>query len=351
MKTTTGCCRDGREGFFMVLRVGYLHRILNWDIGNNRDRDQYIPFERITSNYGRSYNSRVHARIRIHYRCYSLSFIDKAHLEKGDKVLMPASALDRLTYMGIEYPMLFELTNASAGRVSHCGVLEFVADEGLIYLPYWMMQNMHLEEGDIVQVKSASLANATYVKLQPHTTDFLDMSNPKAILKTTLRNYSCLTVGDTIMIPYNNKNYYINIVETKPYPVVSIIETDCKVDFAPLDYKEIEKPSPPLQSNKKLKVEEEPSRKRIPFSGSARRLDGKPAAPLLKHYHSDVGSETVASKSSSSTSSQRAWKLVFGSNGNWPQNETEKVAMRNSQDRSKRKEPTQAFTGRKYSLI
>ncbi|KAE8705666.1 Ubiquitin fusion degradation protein 1-like protein [Hibiscus syriacus] len=315
------------------------------------------------------YNRRTH-KLFLHCRTVAIQLLNsfsfhfdsdtfrslQAHLEKGDKVLMPASALDRLTYMGIEYPMLFELTNASAGRVSHCGVLEFVADEGLIYLPYWMMQNMHLEEGDIVQVKSASLANATYVKLQPHTTDFLDMSNPKAILKTTLRNYSCLTVGDTIMIPYNNKNYYINIVETKPYPVVSIIETDCKVDFAPLDYKEIEKPSPPLQSNKKLKgkyslFEEEPSRKRIPFSGSARRLDGKPAAPLLKHYHSDVGSETVASKSSSSTSSQRAWKLVFGSNGNWPQNETEKVAMRNSQDRSKRKEPTQAFTGRKYSLI
>jgi len=34
--------------------------------------------------------------------------------------------------------MLFELRNPSAGRVSHCGVLEFVADEGLIYLPCWV---------------------------------------------------------------------------------------------------------------------------------------------------------------------------------------------------------------------
>lgn len=35
--------------------------------------------------------------------------------------------------------MLFELSNPSACRVTHCGVLEFVADEGLIYLPYWVM--------------------------------------------------------------------------------------------------------------------------------------------------------------------------------------------------------------------
>lgn len=28
---------------------------------------------------------------------------------------------------------------------------------------------------------------------QPHSTDFLDISNPRAVLETTLRNFSCLT--------------------------------------------------------------------------------------------------------------------------------------------------------------
>lgn len=54
-----------------------------------------------------------------------------------------------------------------------------------------------------------------------------------------------MTTGDTMMIPYNNKKYYINVVETKPSTAVSIIETDCEVDFAPpLDYKEPEKKFP-----------------------------------------------------------------------------------------------------------
>lgn len=53
------------------------------------------------------------------------------------------------------------------------------------------------------------------------------------------------------MVPYNKKKYYINIVETKPAGAVSIIETDCEVDFAPpLDYKEPEKPAPSKRSNK-----------------------------------------------------------------------------------------------------
>lgn len=38
----------------------------------------------------------------------------------------------------IQYPMLFKLTNKKKNRETHCGVLEFVADEGRIYIPYWV---------------------------------------------------------------------------------------------------------------------------------------------------------------------------------------------------------------------
>ena len=51
---------------------------------------------------------------------------------------MPPSALDHLTRLNIVYPMLFKLTNRKANRKTHCGVLEFVADEGKVYLPYWV---------------------------------------------------------------------------------------------------------------------------------------------------------------------------------------------------------------------
>lgn len=38
----------------------------------------------------------------------------------------------------IEFPMLFEISNVKEPRVSHCGVLEFVAEEGVAYMPYWV---------------------------------------------------------------------------------------------------------------------------------------------------------------------------------------------------------------------
>lgn len=33
--------------------------------------------------------------------------------------------------------MMFEIENRKEGKKSHCGVIEFSADEGMVYLPYW----------------------------------------------------------------------------------------------------------------------------------------------------------------------------------------------------------------------
>jgi ubiquitin fusion degradation protein 1 len=55
---------------------------------------------------------------------------------------MPPSALDRLTRLNnIQFPMMFQIKNPSTERVTHCGVLEFVADEGFIHMPSWVITN------------------------------------------------------------------------------------------------------------------------------------------------------------------------------------------------------------------
>uniref|UniRef100_A0A7N0TVI9 Ubiquitin fusion degradaton protein n=1 Tax=Kalanchoe fedtschenkoi TaxID=63787 RepID=A0A7N0TVI9_KALFE len=302
------------------------------------------------------------------YRCYPASFIEKPQLESGDKIIMPPSALDRLASLHIDYPMLFELQNVAAERVSHCGVLEFIAEEGMIYMPYWMMENMLLQEGDIVQVKNATLPKGTYVKLQPHTMDFLDISNPKAILETTLRNFSCLTTGDSIMVAYNNKKYYIDIVETKPAHAISIIETDCEVDFAPpLDYKEPVRPPAPVTASKTPAQAEEPPAeepKFNAFTGVGRRLDGKtmrsepqPGASFgskdKQPQVSNGGGQTPAAASQGGNR-QTQGKLVFGSNSSraGPKGkETKEPAINPKSELEKKEKPKfQPFSGKKYSF-
>lgn len=92
-----------------------------------------------------------------------------------------------------------------------------------------MMTNLILEEGAIIELESISLPVAEFVKIQPQSVDFLDISNPKAVLERALRTFACLTVGDTIAINYNDIRYELNVLELKPPNAVSIIECDMNV--------------------------------------------------------------------------------------------------------------------------
>lgn len=47
---------------------------------------------------------------------------------------MPPSALDHLNQLNIAYPMLFKFTNRQKNRITHASVLEFIGDEGNIYV-------------------------------------------------------------------------------------------------------------------------------------------------------------------------------------------------------------------------
>lgn len=216
------------------------------------------------------------------YKCYSVTMLgDREDVERGGKIIMPPSALDTLTRLNIQYPMLFKLTNKKVNRQTHCGVLEFVADEGRIYIPYWMMRNLCVDEGELIQIDNVSLSVATYAKFQPQSVDFLDISNPKAVLENALRNFACLTQGDVVAIKYNDKEYELCVLESKPGKAVSIIECDMSVDFAPpVGYKEpdYQRAKKPVDQADGANMEEEDMdipQSFMAFAGQGNRLDGK----------------------------------------------------------------------------
>lgn len=74
------------------------------------------------------------------YHCRSTALAGR-DVDDGDKVFLPPSALDKLARMNVEYPMLFEVSSP-VGKRTHCGVLEFSAEEGYCYMPFWMMENL-----------------------------------------------------------------------------------------------------------------------------------------------------------------------------------------------------------------
>ena len=97
-------------------------------------------------------------------------------------VIMPPSALARLTQLDLESPWNFQLRNPSNPAAStHAGVLEFIAEEGVVHLPYWMMKTLRLNEGDPIRITGTELPKGKFVKLQAQSVLFLEISDPKAV--------------------------------------------------------------------------------------------------------------------------------------------------------------------------
>lgn len=58
--------------------------------------------------------------------------------------------------------MLFRVENKRGQRVSHCGVLEFIAQEGMCYMPQWVRDALdyYLQQHVVVHVTTVLLAVA-----------------------------------------------------------------------------------------------------------------------------------------------------------------------------------------------
>lgn len=98
------------------------------------------------------------------------------------------------------------------------------------------MVTLGMEVGDMIQIRTTLLELAKMVKLQPQSTNFLEISDPKAVLERAFRNFATLTKGDVFNFEYNDEVYDVAVLDVKPETDkmgVSMIETDVSVDFAP----------------------------------------------------------------------------------------------------------------------
>jgi len=180
-------------------------------------------------------------------------------MEGSGMIVLCRSALEKISVLDLQYPLMFQVQNKKLHppRVITCGVQDFLAPEGVAFMPKWMMRSLGLQDssgtsnpklGDIATISTVTLPSATFIQLQPQSVAFLNISNPKAVLEQVLRKYPTLTKGSTILFYYNDKEHYMKVLDIKPLSsinAVSIINADVEVDFAaPVGYVEPEKPKP-----------------------------------------------------------------------------------------------------------
>ncbi|KAF8798102.1 ubiquitin fusion degradation protein I [Phlegmacium glaucopus] len=193
-------------------------------------------------------------------KAYSMAMLpgrERENVSYGGKIIMPQSALANLTNLDLESPWMFQLRNpANPAASTHGGVLEFIAEEGVVHLPYWMMRTLRLNEGDPIRITGSELPKGKLVKLQAQSVHFLEISDPKAVLEQALRNFSALTQGDIIEISYNQIIFGLLVMETSPGGQgINVLDTDLEVDFAaPVGYVEPERPKAPPPSTMASKL-------------------------------------------------------------------------------------------------
>ncbi|CAM9544808.1 unnamed protein product [Ectocarpus sp. 8 AP-2014] len=206
---------------------------------------------------------------------------------EGDKILLPPSALESLSRqdaVGLG-PMLFELTCTTSGaaptaqqqpekapvlqggtitttRTTHAGVLEFVADEGTIGLPRKVVLSLlgaaahqvpsrtsdenisanddpenekaerpAVEGLENVVVRYVRLAKATFARVVPETVGLSQVSELRAMLEHNMRNHATLTVGDHLSVWRRGKEFSLKVVELRPEPQVTVIDTDMEIEL------------------------------------------------------------------------------------------------------------------------
>ena len=229
------------------------------------------------------------------YKAFPASIMGRDDIDLSNSIILPQSALGKLSVMrnfgDTKNPILFRILNIELNIYTHCGVVEFTAEEGTCYIPSNMFERLCLMEGQQINVRNVTLQPGTFIKLQPHKTEFINNPNPKTILEYNLRNYFCVTEGDTISVKFGKNIYKIDIVQCKPNKAIRTLNCDIEVDFdPPKDYKEPVKQNINNNNNNSStikfnsdekpfkKLTEEEIKKQIEdkkFSGHHFRIDGK----------------------------------------------------------------------------
>lgn len=169
----------------------------------------------------------------------------------------------------------------------------------------------------MLTIRNVSLPKAKFVKFRPQSVDFLDAKSPRALLEFSLRKFTCLTIGEIITVKQDDKYFALEVCDLRPGNAVSIVETDCEVDFdEPVGYKEFlaskvasmpkEVKVDPIMPQKARTEESEPVKSVfVPFSGAAARIDGKASKNQTNIASENVVTGSVSEKVISSADSKK----------------------------------------------
>ena len=168
---------------------------------------------------------------------------DWNEVTQGNRIVLPREVYDYLVDRGVPYDK-FQLLNPASRKLRlFTGPLDFCAPSGECYLPSWVMRQLGLKAGEPCAVATACFPDCAFVKFQPHTSDFLDISDHYVVLTRTLENMGGLTMGASVRVSDGKRTYTLDVLEVRGKPgssvrddsngrAVAIGLMECPIEFA-----------------------------------------------------------------------------------------------------------------------
>jgi hypothetical protein len=174
---------------------------------------------------------------------------------------------------------------SSVGTFTYCGVQDFTADDGLIYIPNHLLDLLAINGCDVVTVKYINnVPKGEFVVIEPLNKEIFDIQDLDKFLEKVISGYCILYENQIINFKYEDNNYKILIKKIKAVDdietnLIDVVNTDLFFDIynkfleEELRQKELEKLKMKEQKElEELKIKEQQVNKL--FLGEGRKLGG-----------------------------------------------------------------------------
>ncbi|WUR04099.1 ubiquitin fusion degradation protein 1 (UFD1) [Vairimorpha necatrix] len=176
------------------------------------------------------------------WKLKSYKFQEEDPNNYGGKVFLPQSVLEDFVVLQIQPPYTFQIERTDKSKSTHCGVLEFTAEEDSVFIPRWIHNQLGLQDGEEIKLSYKIIEHGTHLKLLPHSPNFLEVENPKLELENVLKFYPTLGRNDEIECLFSEIGlikFTVTEIEPSYSQVIYTVDTDLSVDFCePLGYQE-----------------------------------------------------------------------------------------------------------------
>jgi len=142
---------------------------------------------------------------------------NKMIFNSGDGVYIPMKyANEILTSENFMIKIVAENPNNSEKKIVYAKAVKYDAPENSIVVPQWMVANLGLNYGDVVNIESVNIDPITNIKFVTQK----NIIDPTSILEFELRHKNILTCGDVIKSKIFEKSYdfIVKEIETTSGP-------------------------------------------------------------------------------------------------------------------------------------